>query len=95
MLLMGGVMAIFWNRLPPQIPWFYSFPWGEKQLINKIWMAWILLGTEGVLILTRLIANWAGKDDTIVQNTVMVGVLTVVVLLAASFFKVMMIFLNI
>lgn len=94
-LLMGGVMALFWNRLPPQLPWFYSFPWGEKQLVYKIWMVWILLGMEGILFLTRLVANWAGKDDTIVQNTIMIGALTVIVLMAASFFKVMMIFLNI
>lgn len=93
-LLMGGVMALFWNKLPPEMPWFYSFPWGEKQLINKLWFVWIFLGMEVVLFLTRLIAGWAGKDDEIVQNTIMTGALIVVILMAASFFRVMMIFLN-
>ncbi len=94
-LIMGGVMALFWNRLPPQLPWFYSFPSGEKQLINKIWFVWIFLGMEGVLLLSRVVANWAGKDDTTVQNTIMIGVLTAVALMAASFFRIMTIFLNV
>ena len=92
---MGGMLVLFWKQLPPQLPWLYSFPMGEKQLINKIWFAWFFAGTEGVLFLTRIIANWAGKDDTTVQNTIMIGVLAAVALMAASFTRIMMIFLNI
>jgi len=94
-LVMGGVMALFWNRLPPQLPWLYSFPSGERQLIDKLWFVWIFLGMEAVLFLTRLVANWAGKDDTTVQNTIMTGVIAAVVLMAASFFRIMAIFLNV
>ena len=94
-VIMGGVLAIFWNKLPPQLPWLYSFPFGEKQLINKMWFAGIFAGTGGLLLVTRVIANWAGKDDVTVQNTVMIGVTTAVILMAASFFRIMTIFLNI
>ena len=94
-LLMGGVMAIFWNRLPPQIPWFYSFPWGEKQLMNKFSFVFVFLGMEMALVLTRVVASWAGKDDDTVRNTIMIGVLMAVALMAASFFRVMSIFLNV
>ena len=93
--LMGGVLALFWNKLPPQLPWLYSFPTGDKQLINKLWFAWIFLGTEAILFLTRLIADWAGKEDTTVQNTIMIGMVMAVVLMAASFFRIMTIFLNV
>jgi len=93
-LLMCGVMALFWNKLPPQLPWFYSFPWGERQLVNKIWLIWIFLGMEIVLFLTRLLANWAGKEDTTVQNTIMIGVFLAVILMFASFSRIMIIFLN-
>ncbi len=94
-LLMGGVMALFWNRLPPQLPWLYSFPWGERQLVYKISMIWIFLGMEIVLFLTRLIANWAGKEDTTIQNTIMIGVFTTIILMLVSFSRVMTIFLNV
>ena len=94
-LIMGGVLALFWNKLPPQLPWLYSFPFGEKQLIEKTLFIWIFAGMEGVLFITRLIANWAGKDDTTVQNTIMIGIFVAVALMAASFFQIMAIFLNI
>lgn len=94
-LIMAGVMALFWGKLPPQLPWLYSFPLGEKQLIEKMWFVWIFAGMEGVLFLTRLLANWAGKNDVTVQNTIMIGVVTAVFLMAASFFRVMIIFLNV
>ena len=94
-LLMGGVVVLFWKRLPPQLPWFYSFPWGEKQLINKTWFFLIFAGMEVVLFLARIVANWAGKDDDTVRNTIMIGVFMVVVLMTASFFRVMTIFLYI
>jgi len=92
-LLMGGVMALFWKRLPPQLPWFYSFPWGEKQLIGKAWFFLIFAGMEIVLFLARIMANWAGKNDDTVQNTVIIGIFVAVVLMAASFVRVMSIFL--
>lgn len=94
-VLMGGVLAIFWNSLPPQLPWFYSLPWGEQQLVYKMWLVWILGGTVLFLFLTRIIAFWAGKNDKTVQTAVMMGGLMAVILEAASFIRIMMIFLNI
>jgi hypothetical protein len=29
--------AFFWWQLPPQIPLFYSLPYGPMQLANKLW----------------------------------------------------------
>ncbi len=50
---------------------------------------------EIVLFLTRLIANWAGKEDTTIQNTIMIGVFTTIILMLVSFSRVMTIFLNV
>lgn len=36
LLVIGGmILLVAWNRLPPQMPWLYSMPWGEAQLISK------------------------------------------------------------
>jgi len=94
-LVMGGVMALFWKILPPQLPWFYSLPWGDGQLINKLWLVWILVGMAGILVVTRIFAHWAGKNDPTVQTIIMIGGVTAVSLMAASFAKVMLIFLNV
>ncbi len=50
---------------------------------------------EVVLFLTRILASWAGKGDNTVQTTISLGVLIAVVLMVASFAKIMLIFLNI
>lgn len=31
-LATGGFVLLFWQNLPPQVPLFYSRPWGEEQL---------------------------------------------------------------
>ena len=92
--LMGGVMAIFWKILPPQLPWFYSLPWGEQKLASKLWIVSILGGMVLVLILTRVIAKWAGKDDSTVRTLIMMGGVLAVLLMAATYGRIMMIFLN-
>ncbi len=94
LILAEGVLLLFWNRLPPQLPWFYSLPWGEKQLVDKMWLVWIFAGLTGVLFLTRIISKWSGKDDRVVQTTVIAGGVMAVILALASFVRVMAIFLN-
>ncbi len=91
-VFMGIVLAWFWKVLPPQLPWFYSLPGGEQQLIGKPVLAAILLGMAAVVGITRVLASWAGKGDVPVETTIMAGSLLVVSLVAAGFFRVIQIF---
>ena len=92
LLLMELVLVGFWKSLPPQLPWFYSLPNGELQLVNKMVLAGVLLAMALLLGITRLLATWAGKGDAPVEITLMAGELMAIGLLAASFFKVIQIF---
>lgn len=92
-LVMGGVILVFWKQLPPQIPWFYSLPWGEEELISKTYFAITLGGLGLIFVLTKMISSWAGKKDEIVKTTVMIGGLMMILLYAASFIRVLSIFL--
>lgn len=51
-----ALLGLFWFRLPPQVPLFYSHPWGEEQLANPyflfIFPASILLISVANLIVT-------------------------------------------
>jgi len=38
---MIGIFVFTYGRFPPQIPLFYSYPWGEDQLVD-LWMIGIL-----------------------------------------------------
>ncbi len=92
-LSLGTVLTWFWKTLPPQLPWFYSLPGGEQQLVSKMVLAYVLAGMAVVLGLTRLVARWASKGDIPVETTVMAGMLMAVLLMALSFTRVMAIFI--
>jgi hypothetical protein len=33
-----GICVLTIVELPPQVPFFYSLPWGEKQLVSKVFL---------------------------------------------------------
>lgn len=39
------LLILFWGKLPPQVPFFYSRPWGEEQLGKPLELL-ILPGTS-------------------------------------------------
>jgi hypothetical protein len=41
-----GLLAMFWKSLPPEVPLFYSRPWGQDQLVSPYFLWTVpLLGT--------------------------------------------------
>lgn len=93
-ILMGVVLLLVWKQLPPELPWLYSLPWGEQQLIGKAFFAGTLLGLTVIFVITKVLAVWAGKTDVIVKTTVIAGGLMMILLYAAGFFKVLNIFVS-
>lgn len=43
-----AVWIIFRAQLPPVVPWFYSQPWGEGQLVAQWWL--LLAPLLGILV---------------------------------------------
>lgn len=37
-LVMTVLILMFLSQLPPQVPFFYSRPWGEEQLVQPIYL---------------------------------------------------------
>ena len=94
-VLMGVGFLWFWKQFPPEVPWLYSMPWGEQQLIKKEWFAGMLGGLLGLFVLTRMIAEWIGKNDEISKNVILGGGLLTVVMYFLGFFRVISIILGI
>lgn len=69
-LLMLSIWLIFITKLPPQIPLFYSLPWGETQLAQT--PQFILLPSITILImLINLILSWHLHPSQIVVKRVL------------------------
>lgn len=37
-VISGGLLGIFFAKLPPQVPLWYSRPWGEEQLASPVFL---------------------------------------------------------
>lgn len=94
-LLMGGTLAWLWGKLPPQLPWLYSMPWGEQQLVTKEVFAGMLGGLLGLFVITNLVSGWVGSRDEITKNTILAGGLMAVLMYLAGFMRVVSLILGI
>lgn len=92
-LVSGLLLLVFWKRLPPQVPWFYSLPWGEKQLISKGGMAAVIGGLGVVLSLDGLLAGRLKDREEFLAKMLLWGGLTTAVLLLLSWIKILLIIL--
>lgn len=93
-LFFSGLVILFlWKRIPPQIPWFYSLPWGENQLMSKSGLLIVLVSAVVVLFLGNMLSQWTKKEDKIVEQTVTVSLAFICLMLVVSVFKVLLIFI--
>jgi len=70
------VLAVSWVRLPPEVPLFYSQPYGESQLVS-VWGLWWLPGLSfGVeMVSIRGAGVLIEKDKLLAQILTWVGAL--------------------
>jgi len=58
-------IALNWQRLPPQVPLFYSRPWGEDQLAPKIAIFLLPASSVGVFLINFLLAKFFIKKENL------------------------------
>jgi hypothetical protein len=71
--LIGQILIIFsaWRYLPPQIPLFYSRPWGEEQLVNPLGI-FILPGLSlGFLLINLVITMTISREEILIRQLLM------------------------
>ena len=90
LILSGGVtLLFFWDKLPPQLPWFYSLPWGENQLISKMWFGFGLVALALIALVNYAIAKHLDKKDAVAAMVMEGATLLLISIYLASFFRVL------
>ncbi|RJR16470.1 hypothetical protein C4579_00245 [Candidatus Microgenomates bacterium] len=51
-----GLILYFWEILPPQIPFFFSLPWGEEQLASPASLLLLMLSSIIITIINSVAA---------------------------------------
>ncbi len=56
------ILAIFWVKLPPQVPLFYSRPLGEAELANPLFFLFPLILSACFLLINLMLARFIESD---------------------------------
>jgi hypothetical protein len=93
MVLIGLLIVLVnWNTLPPELPWLYSLPWGEGQLVTKMFLVWLSL----VELLVWIGVLWMAKrikfGDLELATAIQVGGFVALLITLASLLRVVTIF---
>jgi len=90
LVVLGGLsLVIWWKKLPPELPWLYSLPWGEQQLIKKELMVGGMAGLGVATLFSSLVAQWIGKTDKGASKIVRRVSTILVVLFLLSWYRVL------
>lgn len=90
LVMLGGLsLAIWWKKLPPELPWLYSLPWGEQQLIKKELVVGGMVGLGIGVMFSHLVAQWVEKTDKGASKIVRRVSTVLVVLFLLSWYRVL------
>lgn len=79
-LFLSSLILVSWAKLPPQLPLFYSRPWGEPILAKPIFL-WILPAISlGVLLVNFALNNLALDERKFLSKVLVVFALLVSIL---------------
>jgi hypothetical protein len=82
------LLLFFWNRLPAELPWFYSLPEGEEQLLDKRFFALGGVLLAWIFALDVWVSQILSKRDVILGRIMLWSGVVIVVLYLASFIRV-------
>lgn len=72
LLLLGIIVAFYW-RLPPEIPLFYSRPWGVDQLAPSYFLLVVVSFLIMVFFVNIILASFAFKKEPLLSRIFFMG----------------------
>ncbi len=79
----SALVALTIKDLPPEIPLFYSLPWGESRLTSPVWL-WALPAVSGVTLLVNILVSQllfeSVLDRILAATTTLVALMSLVTL---------------
>lgn len=89
LLLQFLAIAFFYKYIPPQIPMFYSRPWGQEQLADKKFIFIFPLQLLLLLIVNYFLSAFFFLKEKLLSKFFIFGISLAAVLLSAAFFKIL------
>lgn len=90
--LVGGAMiGLLWSKLPPELPWFYSLPWGRARLIEKMWLLPVWGGLGGLFVVDVVLAILLDKKELLLRQIFVWGGVVTVLLVFLTLVRIVLI----
>lgn len=88
-VLAGVIFLFYWTKLPLQLPLLYSLPWGEAQLVPKLWFGLGLVVLCVITVINAFVASVWGKTDMVIAWVTGGATLLLILLYLATFFRIL------
>ncbi len=62
------LILIFWRFLPPQLPLFYSRPWGKEQLTTPLGLFLLPAFSLMVIFINFLLAKFISQEEKLIAQ---------------------------
>jgi len=82
-------VAVFWKRLPEELPWLYSLPDGESQLLDKRFFTLGIVGVGWAMGLNVWLSRLFLKKDEVLTTIIIWAGVGIVMLYTLSIFRVL------
>ena len=66
------LLGFFWRKLPPQIPLFYSHPWGEEQLTNPFGLLILPVFSFFIILINAVVASLVSAEEKLVSQLLII-----------------------
>jgi len=86
LIIQSATLFLFWQKFPPQVPLFYSRPWGKEQLAHPKFLLILPLGIIVISLVNIFMANFFFKkfpflSQILSWNTVLISLLTTIAII--------------
>jgi len=82
-------IVLKFRELPPQVPLFYSLPWGEKQLTNKFYLFLLPFGSI-IILLSNIFLAKNVKEELLIAKLLLAGALLFSILSTITLIKIIL-----
>lgn len=82
-----GLLVVYWRSLPPEVPLWYSRPWGQEQLASPYWLWLVPILILSVTGITTLGSRYI-RHDILLLNLWTTGGIVVQLILALALVRI-------
>jgi hypothetical protein len=65
------IISIFYTKLPPEIPLWYSLPWGVERLVTPLWLFLLPIASLISFFINTMVALVLTKDTHLVFTQIL------------------------